>query len=101
MTPIVCDAKGLKLSRLIAKRFRVLSRDLENNGLRIGGIVDHLANAQRVVSSVRHRSHLVAQCAFVIRSWAPLMKRDSSEMRKSTRFATSFGSQKRDLGSAS
>ena len=32
----------------IAKRFRVHGRDFENNGLRLGGIVDHLANAQRV-----------------------------------------------------
>ena len=42
-----------------------------------------------------------AQCALVIRNWAPLMNRDSSEIRNSTRFATSFGSQKREVGSAS
>src|SRR5271154_2688319 len=94
MAPLMRDAQSQKLSGFVTKRVGMLGRDFENDRLGVGGFVDHLAHAQRIIS---HN----AQCALVIRNWAPLMNRDSSEIRNSTRFATSFGSQKREVGSAS
>src|SRR5215469_1221790 len=102
MSPLVRNSKGQELAGAVTKSLGSGGWNFEDERLGIVRFLDNLADPERIVSFiVRLISHYSVQYALLIRICAPLMKRDSSEMRNSTSFATSFASQKRDAGSAS